>query len=282
MKVGRWAKLLMAAAPLLAGCGDFWQAPSGDSSTSFTLSNSGNITVAPGATSGNTSIITVTPGSSFTGTVTLACTVASPTGATNPTTCSLSPTSVSITDTTAQTSTLTATTGATTTTGNYQVTVTGTSGAVSETTTVCVTVGSSSGSCSAAGTSGVFYVLNQTTSQVVAMSISSGQLTTIGSYTLPTAGALAIAIAPNGNFLYVSTINGIYLYTINTTTGALTLGNNGQTVSSDPAYTMQVDSTNSWLVEGVTSTTELFAIAVNSSTGGLATAGETEQPFTLP
>jgi len=53
--MGKWAWLLLAAAPLvagLAGCGDFWQAPSG--STSFTLTNSGAITVSPGATTGNT------------------------------------------------------------------------------------------------------------------------------------------------------------------------------------------------------------------------------------
>src|ERR1035441_46669 len=58
------------AAGFLAGCGDFWQAPGG-SSTSFTLTNSGAITVSPGATTGNTATITVTPSNSFTGTVTL-------------------------------------------------------------------------------------------------------------------------------------------------------------------------------------------------------------------
>jgi len=46
------------------------------------------------------------------------------------------------------------------------------------------------------------------------MSIASGKLTTIGSLTLPTAHPIAIAVAPNGNFLYVSTAGGIYLYTI--------------------------------------------------------------------
>jgi 6-phosphogluconolactonase (cycloisomerase 2 family) len=154
------------------------------------------------------------------------------------------------------------------------------SGVTSETTTVCIAVGTASGTCSSSSnTSGVFYVLNQTTSQVVAMSISSGQLTTIGAVTLPTSQPLAIAVAPNGQFLYVSTINGIYLYAINSSTGAITLGNGGQTISSDPAFTMQVDSTNSWLVEAVTGTNEIFAIAINSSTGGLATAGETEQAF---
>ncbi len=95
MKIGSWARLLLVAAPVLTGCKGFWDAPSSSGSTSFTLTNSGNITVAPGATSGNTSTITVTPASSFTGTVSLDCSVTSaPSGATNAATCSLSPTSL--------------------------------------------------------------------------------------------------------------------------------------------------------------------------------------------
>jgi 6-phosphogluconolactonase (cycloisomerase 2 family) len=282
MKMGKRAWLLLAAAPLvagLAGCGDFWQAP-GSGTTSFTLTNGGNITVAPGATSLNTSTITVTPGSSFTGTVALVCAVTAPSGAANPTTCGLSSSSLTFSAATAQTSTLTATTQSGTTAGDYTLTVTGTSGSVSETTSVCVDVtNSTSGNCSSAsGTSGIFYVLNQETNQVVAMSIASGKLTTIGSLTLPTAHPIAIAVAPNGNFLYVSTAGGIYLYTIESG-GSLQLGNSGNVVSSDPAQTMQVDATNSWLVDAVSGSTQLAAIAINSSTGVLASAGETEQYF---
>jgi 6-phosphogluconolactonase len=280
MRIGKWARLFLAAAPLLAGCGNFWQAPGGGSgSSSFTLSNSGAITVAPG--SSNTSTITVTPASSFTGTVSLSCAItSSPSSANNPTTCSLSPTSVTITDTTAQTSTLTATTTASTTTGAYQVTVTGTSGTVSETTNVCVVVTTSTGSCSSAtGTSGVFYVLDQTTTQIVSMNIASGKLTGT-SYTLP-AEPLAIAVAPNGKFLYVSTVAGIYLYTIGSN-GALTVGNGGSVISQDPANTMQVDSTNNWLVDAVSGTNELFAIAINSSTGVLTNNTEQAFPGGLP
>jgi hypothetical protein len=284
MKMGKWAWLLLAAAPLvagLAGCGDFWQAPSG--STSFTLTNSGAITVSPGATTGNTATITVTPSSSFTGTVALTCAVTAPSGASNATTCGLSSSSLTFSTSTAQTSTLTATTQSGTTAGDYTLTVTGTSGTVSETTSVCVDVTTSTtGNCSSAsGTSGVFYVLNQETNQVVAMSIASGKLTTIGSLTLPTAHPIAIAVAPNGNFLYVSTVGGIYLYTIESG-GALQLGNGGSVISQDLAYTMQVDSTNSWLVDAVSGSTQLAAIAINSSTGVLATASESEQYFTLP
>ncbi len=263
----------LVAAIFLTGCGDFWQAPGGGGA-SFTLSNSGNITVAPGSTGNST--ITVTPSSSFTGTVSLSCSITSePSSASSPTTCSLSPTSVSISSDTAETAALTATTTASTTAGAYQVKVTGVSGNTAEDTTVCVVVGS--GSCSSSsGTSGVFYVLNQTTDQIVAATISSGQLHTIGALTLPAPVPYAIAVAPNGSFLYVSTEGGIYLYTIGSG-GALTLGNGGLTISSDPASTMKVDATNSWLVEAISGSSQLAAIAINSSTGVLATAGESEQ-----
>ncbi len=281
MMVGKRTWLLVAGTLLvagMAGCGNFWQKP-GSGSTSFSLSNSGTMVVNPGATSGNTAVITVSPSSSFTGTVALSCSVAAPSGASNPTTCSLSPTSVSISNSSAQTSTLTATTQSGTTLGNYTATVTGSSGSVAETTSVCVVVTtSSSGSCSgtSSGTSGVFYVLNQQTGQVVAMSFTSGQFTTIGALNLPSVHPTAIAVAPNGKFLYVGTTGGIYLYTIGSG-GALNLGNGGSKISADVAQTMQVDSTNSWLVDAVSGLSQLSAIAINSNTGVLASPTESEQ-----
>jgi len=69
------------------------------------------VTVAPGATTGNTSTITVTPSNGFTGTVNLGCSI-SPTAASDPATCSFSSPSVTISGTTAVTSTLTVTTTA--------------------------------------------------------------------------------------------------------------------------------------------------------------------------
>jgi 6-phosphogluconolactonase (cycloisomerase 2 family) len=179
---------------------------------------------------------------------------------------------------------LTATTAAGTTTGAYQITITGVSGSISETTAVCVEVTSSSDSCSStASTSGVFYVLNETTNQIVALSISSGKLTTISALTLSTTQAQAIAVAPNGKFLYVSTVYGIYLYAIGSN-GALTPGNGGLAISPDMAESMQVDATNSWLVDAIAGESEaqLNAIAINPNTGNLAVSGETEVPFLLP
>ncbi len=120
--------------------------------------------------------------------------------------------------------------------------------------------------------SGVFYVLNQKTNQIVAYSISSGKLNPIGSYSIP--GPVAIAIAPNGNFLYVSTIgSGIYAYSISSG-GALTGLNNGQFISSDPAAALKVDKTDAWLVDAFVSTTnqvQVDAIPLNSN--GTYTAG---------
>jgi 6-phosphogluconolactonase len=282
MTFGKWARGLLFAAPFVAGCAGFWQNPNSVSSsnTSFSLSNSGNISVSPG--SSNTSTITVTPANSFTGTVNVGCAITSaPSSASSPTTCSVSPTSVSLTSSTAATSTLTATTTASTTAGTYNITVTGTSGSLSATTSLCVEVSTSSGTCTAATPSGVFYVLNQTTNQLVTLSISSTGSLTVVNVTALAAKPLALAVAPSGNFLYISTANGIYVYAIGST-GLPAVTNGGQPISPDIATSMEVDSTNSWLVEGISGSSQIFAININSSNGGLAAAGEQEQPFSLP
>lgn len=94
--------------------------------------------------------------------------------------------------------------------------------------------------------SGHFYILDSTTSQIVSYYINAGALTLVGTVAVPT-GSIAITVAPNDDFLYVSTLQGIYLYTISN--GVLTEGNSSQPITNDPAVAMQVDSTNSWLVE---------------------------------
>jgi len=266
MKRSKWVWMLLAVVPLLSGCAGFWDAPS--SSASFTLANSGNLTVSPGST--GTSTITVTPGSSFTGTVALTCALTtSPSSATNPATCNLSSSSLTFSTTSAQTSTLTVSTSSTTTTGAYDFTVTGTSGSVSQTTTLCAQVTSTTGTCTATSgnSSSVFYVLNQTTKQIAAYAITSGAINQISGspYTLSSA-PYSIAIAPNGSFLYVGTATGIFLYDIGST-GALTLANNSNVITQDIATTMQVDSTGTWLLEAGPNLAELLALPINSSTG---------------
>ncbi len=73
----------------------------------------GTISIEPGATTGNTVTISATPSNGFTGTVNLSCSI-SPTAASDPATCSLAPSSVTISGSTAQTSTLTISTTAST------------------------------------------------------------------------------------------------------------------------------------------------------------------------
>jgi len=129
-------------------------------------------------------------------------------------------------------------------------------------------------------TSGDFYVLNVATSQVVGLYVNTGTVTALGSPYALSAAPIAIAVAPNNSFLYVSTVAGIFVYNINTSNGILTLGNSGQPISSDPATSLQVDTTNSWVVEGFSGTPNLFAIHVNPANGLLAS--NQEQTVALP
>ncbi|HWA93564.1 MAG TPA: beta-propeller fold lactonase family protein [Terracidiphilus sp.] len=114
-------------------------------------------------------------------------------------------------------------------------------------------------------TSGVFWVINAETQQLISYYVNAGTLTTIASYSVPST-PIALTVAPNNEFLYVSTIGGIYVYTI-ASTGKLTLGNSSAPISSDPAQTMQVDATNSWLIEAISGAADAFAIPIDSSTG---------------
>lgn len=116
--------------------------------------------------------------------------------------------------------------------------------------------------------SGVFYVLNQTTKQIVGYSIDSGTLTAVSGGTQTLAAAPScIAIAPSGGFLYVGTVNGIYLYTIGSG-GSLALANNSNPISDDIPSVMQVNG--SWLVDAFTAASgsvQLDAIPIDASTG---------------
>jgi hypothetical protein len=147
--------------------------------------------------------------------------------------------------------------------------VTGISGSVAATTVVCVEVGT--GTCSTtASTSGNFYILNGgTTPQVVGEHIVTGTLTAIsgGSASLPGTGTIpySIAVAPNGKFLCVSTNNGVLAYMISSS-GAL---GSAVQVSLDQPYAIQVDTTNSWLIEAIPATggMSLGAVPISPTTG---------------
>ena len=287
MRIGSWSRILLAAAPVLAcfltGCGDFWQAPSTTSTTGFTLTNSGNIAVAPGATSGDVTI-TVTPGSSFTGTVTLSCAFGTvPAGATssNEPTCNFSSSSLTFSSTTVQTSTFTATTASGTPLGAYDITINGVSGSVAASTSFCVEVAASgTGTCtSTATTSGNFYILNGGTSgQIAGFTISSNKLTAISGGSQVVSSATAVAMAPSGNFLYVASLSdGITIYPI-TSTGALQAGVNFN--GDKQAAALEVDPSGKWLLDASASGT-LTAYPI-TSTGTLdSTRTSQSQPLAI-
>jgi hypothetical protein len=122
--------------------------------------------------------------------------------------------------------------------------------------------------------SGVFYVLNQTTKQIAAYYISTGTLEPVSGspYNLASAPS-CIAIAPGGGFLYVGTLSGIYLYTIGSG-GALTIGNGSSVISSDIPSAMQVSG--SWLIDtfsAASGSVQLDAIPINASTGASTGSG---------
>jgi 6-phosphogluconolactonase (cycloisomerase 2 family) len=120
--------------------------------------------------------------------------------------------------------------------------------------------------------SGYFYVLDKTTAQVISYYIDAGTLTPVGSAVAVPETPIAIAVAPNDDFLYVSTLNGIYLYKISS--GVLTLGNSSQAIYGDPAVAMQVDATDSWLVE-TSGTGALNAVPIESTNGDLNSSSRT-------
>ena len=116
--------------------------------------------------------------------------------------------------------------------------------------------------------SGVFYVLDQTTKQLDAYVISSGTLDTVSGspYTLPSAPT-SIAVASNGLFLYVGTVNGIYLYTVGSG-GALSIGNSGNPIATDIPAAMVISG--SWLIDAfvtANNSPQIDAIAINPSNG---------------
>jgi hypothetical protein len=116
-------------------------------------------------------------------------------------------------------------------------------------------------------TSGNFYILNAGTSpQVVGESIVTGVLTAISGspWTVPST-PYAMAIAPNGNLLFVSTTSGVFVYPIS----GGKLGSATQVSTDAAALAIQVDATDSWLIEAIQGTggVTLGAVPINSSTG---------------
>jgi hypothetical protein len=129
--------------------------------------------------------------------------------------------------------------------------------------------------------SGVFYVLNQKTSQIAGFSIVSGAVRSVSGspYSLNSI-PIAIAVSPNGRFVYVSTIAGIYLFK-SESSGTLTLANGETVILPDAAQAMQVAPGGFWLLEAASGEGTLSAIALDSTTG-LPADGESAHSVALP
>jgi hypothetical protein len=131
--------------------------------------------------------------------------------------------------------------------------------------TSTTTSGSCTTNCTTA-TSGNFYILDAGTSPgIVGALIVTGTLTAIsGSPWLLDGTPYSMAIAPNGDFLIVSTTSGVFAYPI--TNGVL---GTAVVVSTDQAYAVQVDATDSWLIEAIPGTAGVTfgAVPINSTTG---------------
>jgi hypothetical protein len=135
----------------------------------------------------------------------------------------------------------------------------------------------SSSTTSTTDSSGYFYVLNQTTATLAGYYIDAGTLTKVSGspYSLPST-PYSIAMAPSGDFLYVGTASGIYLYTISSS-GKLTIGNSGSAISTDVASAMAISG--SWLIDAYLASTgvvELNAYSISSSTGAYQGTEETQ------
>lgn len=121
-------------------------------------------------------------------------------------------------------------------------------------------------------TSGNFYILNAPTTAANTVSgyyINAGTLTALSGSPYAVNGlAYSMAVSPSGDLLYVASTNGIYLYTIDSSTGALT---QGAVVSQDiQAKAIAMDPTGKWLLDA-SDLGSISAIPVTSS-GVLNTA----------
>ena len=131
--------------------------------------------------------------------------------------------------------------------------------------------------------SGVFYVLDQTTRKSWATPSLRASRRHLGRHATLSAAPFSIAVAPNGGFLYVGTVNGIYLYTI-ASGGALSIGNNGAAISGDIPSAMVISG--SWLIDAFTNASgavQMDAIAIDPSTGAYTGSSGTlaDQTFTI-
>jgi hypothetical protein len=113
-----------------------------------------------------------------------------------------------------------------------------------------------------------------TSGSISGYNVNSSSLKSVGSsVSLTGVTPIAMAIAPNGKFLMVSTGSGVFAYPI--TNGVV--GSSGVSVTGDVANSIEIDTTSSWLLEaipplGTAIYPALSAVPINPSTGAYTQA----------
>jgi 6-phosphogluconolactonase (cycloisomerase 2 family) len=130
------------------------------------------------------------------------------------------------------------------------------------------------------GSGDYLYVANTGTNPftIGAFSIANSKLNTLSGspFNFGTVQPSALAVTPKNTFLYVASVAGIYVYTINSN-GTLSIGNDGNPIITNilPSA-LKVDSTGNWLIaaQGVAGTNgSAFLFSIDTSTGALTQQG---------
>jgi hypothetical protein len=132
--------------------------------------------------------------------------------------------------------------------------------------------GGTSGGGGTSANSSYAYVANYNPGTIAGFPVPKTAFTSLSgtSYALGTPPS-AIAANPNGTLLFVATAaGGVFVYLINPSTGVLTLGNNGQPVTStlNPTW-MTVDPSGNWLFMVSNSSPQLLIFQINPTDGVL-------------
>jgi 6-phosphogluconolactonase (cycloisomerase 2 family) len=117
------------------------------------------------------------------------------------------------------------------------------------------------------------YVANATAQTVAGFSVSSGTLTALtGSpFSLGFVPA-SMVVNPSNSIVFIGSSSAIYAYAINSSTGALSILNNGSAVYSVTANAMDISPDGQWLValSATGSGVILNEFSINSTTGALS------------
>jgi len=127
------------------------------------------------------------------------------------------------------------------------------------------------------GTPQFLYVNGSGAIGLFSISLANGQLTNDGVAASPSGEAI-LGLDPTARFLFESGGAGLYAYTVNGATGALT-SVSGSPFSAGAAFGVAVDPSGRFVYVGDNASTDLYAFAINLATGALASISGS--PFTV-